>query len=151
MSSAIPSGFVRLSLPASGYLEANGPFFGKRAGDQVVIGLRIESRHCNSIGIAHGGMILTLADVLLTVGSNVRARTSRFLPTLNITCDFIGSAKQGDWVEGRIELLKATGSHLFSQALLQTDEPRPVARISGVLLVRGDPDPAFAPMRYFGD
>jgi uncharacterized protein (TIGR00369 family) len=141
---------VPLTLPPSGYLDANGPFFAKRAGDDIIIGLRIEPRHCNAIGIAHGGMILTLADVLLTVGSNIRARTSRFLPTVNVTCDFIGPAKQGDWIEGRIEVLKVTKSYVFSQALLQTDVARPVARISGVLIVRGDPDPAFAPERYFG-
>src|SRR5260221_3940406 len=101
----IPEGYAPLSLPPSEYLGRNGLFCVKREGAEITIGMRVEPRHANAMGVAHGGMVMTLADVVLTVGSNLRADLSRFLTTVNVTCDFVGPARLGTWVEGRIEVI----------------------------------------------
>lgn len=149
MSDAIPAGFSRINLPPSGYLEANGPFYARRASGTLAIGLRIEPRHANSIGIAHGGLLMTLADVILTVGSNAVTRLSRFLTTASATCDFLSPAKVGDWIAGEVDVLRVTASHVFTASVIRTDAGDAVARVSGVLVVRGDPDPRFDADRYF--
>jgi uncharacterized protein (TIGR00369 family) len=145
----IPEGFSRLDLSSSLFLETSGPFYARRAEGEVTIGMRVERRHCNSMGTMHGGMILAFTDVSLTVGSNILAKTKRFLPTLSVTCDFIGPAKAGDWVQVPVKVLRVTRSYVFSQALIETLEGAPVARVSGTLLIRGEPDPKYDGERYF--
>jgi acyl-coenzyme A thioesterase PaaI-like protein len=65
-----------------------------------------------------------------------------------MTCDFLAPARHGDWLEGRVEVHKVTRNLLFASALLE-GAGEPVARASGVLRISGDPDPRFAPERYF--
>jgi uncharacterized protein (TIGR00369 family) len=149
-AAGVPEGYARLSLPPSEYLGRNGPFYARRDGAEVAIGMRIEPRHANAMGIAHGGLVMTLADVVLTVGSNLRAGLSRFLTTVNVSCDFVGPARLGAWIEGRIEVIRTTKTLVFSRTLLQEQDGSPIARVSGILLMRGEPDPRFSAARYFG-
>jgi uncharacterized protein (TIGR00369 family) len=146
----IPAGFVKLHLESSLYLETNGPFYCRHAGDEVALGMVIEHRHCNSAGTAHGGLLMTFADILLTIGPNVQLDLCRFLPTLNATCDFLGAANEGDWIEGRIEVLRTTKNFIFAQALVSTAAGAPVMRTSGTLLIRGERTARYSANRYFG-
>jgi uncharacterized protein (TIGR00369 family) len=142
-----PEGFAVMQV-RGGFPQANGPFFGKREGERLVIGLRIEERHCNSSGVAHGGMILALADFMLTVCLNYGANLSRFLVTVTVSCDFAGPAKLGDWIEGRVDVLKVTRSMVFGQGLVTTQDGALVARVSGVMKFSGEPDPRYSASRY---
>ncbi|MBS0335446.1 MAG: PaaI family thioesterase [Proteobacteria bacterium] len=146
----IPAGFKALDLPTNAFLNANGPVYVKMEGEHLVLGLRVEERHCSSIGLCHGGMLLTLADLVLTIGVNVQARLSRFLPTVSVTCDFIGAAPRGAWLQARVEVLRTTRNLAFGQGLLSLPDGTPVARISGILKIGGEPDPAYGPERYLG-
>jgi uncharacterized protein (TIGR00369 family) len=139
----IPGDFRRLSLPPAGFIDANGPLCGKWEGDRIVIGLEIEARHCNSNGTCHGGMLTMVADMLLAMGSNLQAGLSRFLPTISLTCDFFGPAKQGVWVEGRLEVLKVTKTLVFSQGLL-TVQGELILRANAILKLSTVTDPKYA-------
>lgn len=144
-----PEGYRPLHLPASGYLQANGPFYAKWDGERFVLGLRVTKRHCNSAGVCHGGMIATLCDVLLTVGGNVQARLSRFLTTMSMSCDFLRPAPEGAWIEGRLDVLHATRNLLFVTGLLEAVDEGAVARTSGILKIAGESDARYAVDRYF--
>lgn len=109
----------------------------------------VERRHCNSMQTMHGGMILAFTDVSLTVGSNILAKTRRFLPTLSATCDFIGPARAGDWVQIAVQVIRMTRNYVFSQGVIETGAGAPVARVSGTLLIRGEPDPTYDGERFF--
>lgn len=146
---ATPEGYRLLQLPASGYLQANGPFFAQWNGERFLLGFRVEQRHCNSSGVCHGGMIATLCDVLLTVGSNIQSGLSRFLPTISMTCDFLAPASIGAWIEGRLDILSTTRNLMFVAGVLEVASCGPIARTSGVLKVSGERDPRFDADRYF--
>lgn len=139
----VPEGFEPLRLKPSGFLQGIGPFWGRRDGDQLAIGLRVEPRHCNSAGLAHGGFLLSLVDVVLTVGTNFNADLRRFLPTVHVDCDFVRGAPAGTWLQGRADIVRVTGGHAFTQLVLTDEAGQVVARASGILLLRGEPDPAF--------
>lgn len=145
----IPAGFVRLSFPPSAFVEMTGPMYGRRAQGVFTLGFRVEPRHCNAIGVCHGGMIATVCDMLLTVGSNIQSGQSRFLPTISMTCDFLAAAREGSWIEGRVEVLRTTRNLLFASGVLEVAGEGPVARASGVMKLAGEPDPRFHPDRYF--
>ena len=145
----MPEGYRPLQLPASGYLQATGPFYAKWDGDRFGLALRVEARHCNSAGVCHGGMVATLCDVLLTVGGNIQGRLSRFLPTISMTCDFLAPAAKGAWIEGRLDVLRVTRSLVFVAGLLEVGPDGIVARTSGVLKIVGEADARYAAERYF--
>lgn len=147
----VPQGFSRLTLPASEFVDSIGPFHGRHKDGQVVLALHIEARHANARGIAHGGLLLGYVDVALTAGSNIASGLSRFLTTVSVSCDFIGPARIGDWLFAHVQVLRVTASHVFSSILLDTPSGSVVARASGVLTYRGDPDPAFHSGRYFSE
>ncbi len=147
METSTPDGFRPLPLPPAGFIDANGPIYGKREGERIVLGIRIEPRHCNSMGTSHGGMLATLADMLLAMGSNLQADLSRFLPTVNLTCDFFGPAPLGAWVEGRVDILRITRSLVFSQGLL-TIESQPIVRANGILKLPSQSDPRYRASRF---
>lgn len=145
---SVPEGFRSMPHIRSGFLHANGPFYAKAEGDKLVIGFPIEERHTNSNGVAHGGMILGFSDFMLTAGLNWGAKLSRFLVTVSVSCDFAGPAKLGDWVEGRVDVLRVTRSMVFGQGLITTGNGDLVARVSGVMKYSGEPDPRFSHLRY---
>ena len=144
----IPAGFQALSFPPSRFVEANGPIYGRRGADGFVMGLLVLPHHCNAAGVCHGGMLATLADMLLTVGSNIQSGQSRFLPTVSMTCDYLAPVPEGAWVEGRVQVLRATRNLLFASGLLEVGGEA-VLRASGVMKLAAETDPRFHPDRYF--
>jgi acyl-coenzyme A thioesterase PaaI-like protein len=128
-----PTGFtaLRLSQPGS-FIEVNGPLFGKREGNKLVMGFRVQPRHCNPANFCHGAMMLALADMLIGPGSEFEVQSGRFLPTISISADFLAPAPLGAWVEGRAHALRKTASLLFAQCLITADGT-PALRASGIM------------------
>jgi uncharacterized protein (TIGR00369 family) len=141
--------FRPLRLPPSAFLAATGPYEAAWDGERFVLGFRVQDRHCNAAGMCHGGMLATLCDVLLTVGSNIQSGSSRFLPTISMTCDYLAPAGNGAWIEGRLAILRTTRNLLFASGLLEIPRQGPIVRTSGVMKVGGEPDPRFHRDRYF--
>lgn len=130
MVKEIPQGFIPLNRP-SPFIHTIGPVYIKDAGARPIIGLPIEDKHANARGIAHGGVLASLADIAL--GYNLVFSTSppRALVTVHLTVDFIGSAKIGDWVEAHVEIQKQEGRTAFASARLISGNKQ-LARASGI-------------------
>jgi len=134
MSLDIPSGFAPLKL-IFGFLEANGPLYGKWADDRLLLGFRVELRHCNPGQVAHGGMLGTFADMLLPIAARLQSKTDMgFLPTVNLSCDYLAPAPLGAWVEGRAEAVTITRNLLFAQGLAAADGT-PCLRANGIFKI----------------
>ena len=143
----IPDGFEAVQA-GSPFVDLTGPFFFKEIGHGVAIGLRIEEKHCNSAGTAHGGLVSTMADIALgnsighaSISEEERAQWREdgyelrrpAIPrvTVNLTTDYAGFAKVGDWVEMHVEIQKLGKSLAFASAHLHCDGER-IARSSGI-------------------
>lgn len=85
-------------------LELLGPFYSRGAGADLVLGLRVAEKHANARGFAHGGVLLTLADVALGYAAEGSVDPPARLITASISADFAGSARPGDWVETRVDV-----------------------------------------------
>ncbi len=126
----VPEGF--LPRPVSGgFLKAIGPIYVKREDGRSIFGLLVEEQHCNGKDMCHGGMLATLADVVLGIGGMEQAGVSGFFITVSLTNDFLAPAPLGAWIEARVELLRATRTTMFVQGIF-TVEGEPVLRSSGV-------------------
>ena len=74
------------------------------------------------MGICHGGMLATFADMLLPIGAVtlVPELHNRFLPTVSLQLDFMSPARLGDWVEGEMQVLRTTRTMVFMQGLVRS-------------------------------
>lgn len=141
----VPEGF-RPRRFASGFIDANGPLYVKTLDRTVALGFRVEPRHCNMMGICHGGMIATFCDMLLPIAAHALSAelARRFLPTISLQVDYLGPSKLGAWVQGEAQLLRRTRALVFMQGLVTADG-EPAARVSGVFKIGPGFDDALAP------
>ena len=100
----------------------SGPVYGRLEGAELTLGFRVLAHHVNPLGICHGGMLATFADILLACGAMYRPEAwGRILPTIGLQLDYLAPAPRGAWVEGQAELLRATRSMVFSQCVVRAD------------------------------
>lgn len=127
----LPEGY-RPTVRQAPFWDLAGPFYEKDGEDDTrCIGLRIEERHGNVRGTAHGGLIATLADIAL--GYNIACATGWTVPiaTVNLSIDYAGAAQVGDWLEARVDLHRIGRTLIFANAFIHVGEKR-IARVSGV-------------------
>jgi uncharacterized protein (TIGR00369 family) len=141
MSADIPEGFAPFKI-AMGFLAANGPLYGRWDGTHLLMGFRVEARHCNPGQVAHGGMMATFADMLLPIAARFQSKTDMgFLPTVNLACDFLAPAPLGAWIEGRAEVVRMTRNLLFAQGLATADGEA-CLRANGIFKIKSTRDGA---------
>lgn len=97
--SAAPEGFTPRVL--------RGPFFGGRTvftGGALtdLFAARIRGDDCNGLGITHGGVIATLADIFLVGFIAAQLPAHARLVTASLSVDYLGPSRAGDWLLGRI-------------------------------------------------
>lgn len=147
----IPEGFVPLVLGANPFVQSVGPLYGHRAeglAGRLVMGLRVESRHCSPSGYCHGGMLMTLADMLVVLGSSMQSGINKFMTTVSLSGDFMTAVPKGAWIEGRLEILKTTRTLIFCQGLYTVDGG-PALRVDGIVKPIGDERPPGSLLRFF--
>jgi len=88
-----------------GFGRKVGPLYRRTTGAGTTTGLRVLPHHTNGLQNAHGGLLMTLAD--MAWGNVVSFERSRYWVTVRLVCDFLAPAEIGDWVEGGGELLSA--------------------------------------------
>jgi uncharacterized protein (TIGR00369 family) len=148
----VPPGFVPLGFGENPFIELIGPLYGHREeglAGRLVLGLRVERRHCSPSGYCHGGMLTAMADMLLVVGGNLQSGQQRFMSTVSLSTDFLAPVPLGAWLHGRLDVLRATRNLVFCQGLYSVG-PDPVLRVDGIVKPIGEADPRFAAERYFG-
>ncbi|MEV6794105.1 hotdog fold thioesterase [Streptomyces sp. NPDC051320] len=89
---------MSVSPPAAGtaadpYASALGVTVLQAAEEAVRVELTIAGRHLNDRGIAHGGVLFSLADVALSVAANLDGRFA-LVPTA--TVHFLRPVREGD-------------------------------------------------------
>jgi acyl-coenzyme A thioesterase 13 len=133
-----PAGFEPL-FRTSPVLELIGPLFSKGKGADLVIGLRVEAKHCNARGTVHGGILATLADVALGYTLASASTPPANLVTANLTLDYAGTAKIGDWLETHVDIQKQGNRLAFANCYISAGDQR-IVRASAVFLVAGQRD-----------
>ena len=129
---AIPEHF-RPAKIGGDFVAFNGPLYGRWTGEKVLLGFRVEQRHCNPVGTCHGGMLATLADMLIPSAAlyQTQMEERRFLPTVSLQIDYMGSVPLGAWVQGEAQILRMTRNMVFGQGIVSVDG-EPVLRVSGI-------------------
>ncbi len=129
----VPEGYEPLRRGGP-FLHLFGPLYVKDAGGVPVIGVRIVEKHLNVRGIAHGGMLVTLADSALGIVLSLSQPSPRPMVSVNLSVDFAEAARPGDWVEAHVDIQKVGQRLAFANCYLSVGERR-ILRASGVFAV----------------
>ena len=120
-----PAGFV-LATGRGAFSTRNGPYFHDAAGRQAFFARK---RHCNGIGLIHGGMLSAFLDGVLASAS-ARA-TGAVSVTVHLSVDFLDMGRAGEWVIGEASLTRAARDLAFVEGRAHIGG-RILARATGV-------------------
>ena len=123
-----PDGFVAM-VGRGPFTSHNGPYFHDPDAGGTKQAFWAEARHCNNLGIVHGGMLSTFLDGLLA-GAAYRASGATPV-TMHLSIDFLDMARAGDWILGEGRVTRATGDVAFVEGRAHVAS-RDLARASGV-------------------
>lgn len=123
-----PDGFV--SSPGRGAFSGhNGPYFHRPAAGGAEQAFFALARHCNGLGLIHGGMLSAFLDGLLA-GAAARA-TGATPVTVHLSVDFLDMGRAGEWVLGAAKVTRAARDIAFVEGRAHV-AGRDLARASGV-------------------
>jgi len=114
VSSVVPDGFVQLDM-ADDFVRLVGPLYVKLEADGPRVGLLLERRHGNPLGIAHGGCLVTLADMVMGFGCGFATKTAGVHPTITLNSDFVRGARIGHWIDGKAVITRRTPNFIFAR------------------------------------
>jgi len=120
-----PPGFI-LSSGRGSFSTHNGPYFHREDGAQAFFALK---RHCNSIGLIHGGMLSAFLDGVLA-GAASRGSGAVGV-TVHLSIDFLDMGRAGEWVIGEASLTRAASDLAFVEGRARVGA-RNLARATGI-------------------
>jgi acyl-coenzyme A thioesterase 13 len=133
--SAIPEGWRKIAR-LSPFNALVGPLYERGAGESLALGLRIETKHTNSRGICHGGVLATFADLALGYAMQARGEIAANFVTVNLSIDYAGAAKVGDWIESAVEVQRIGARLAFANCYLVSAGER-IVRASAIFARAG--------------
>ena len=128
MRAEAPPGFT-LQSGRGGYSNHIGPYYGREVAEGVEQAFFAEARHCNGVGLIHGGMLSAFLDGLLA-GAAGRSTGAR-LVTVHLSVDFLAMGRAGEWVIGSAHLTRAARDIAFAEGQARIAD-RVLARATGV-------------------
>jgi acyl-coenzyme A thioesterase 13 len=122
-------------LDPSPFSERVGPLYLSDRDPLPVIGARVEPHHANRAGRAHGGLLMTMADIALIRAAREHVPPGSALSTADLHIAFLDGLNQGDWVEAFPSVDRIGRSLIHASCLLRSGR-REVARAMGTVAVR---------------
>lgn len=105
------------------FIDHIGPVLIRTGGSEAQLKVEIARQHANPNGGSHGGMLLTLLD--LVQGLSVKAALtgaggvlSGHPTTVQIGCNFISAARTGETLQGRAVVERVTRTMSFTAGRL---------------------------------
>ncbi|HHZ09630.1 MAG TPA: PaaI family thioesterase [Rhizobiales bacterium] len=107
-----------------------GEILASRKNGVNIYGIRVEDRHDNSTGRAHGGLIMAFCDEVMGLEAHDPSTKDIFF-TVNFECQFVSGAMIGDFLEVTVERIEAGRSMVVMRGTCRS-AGRVVATCTGV-------------------
>ena len=130
---AVPQGWRKRTLP--GFAGLIGPLWVRKEEDGWAYGLLATAGHLNPAGVVHGGLLTALLDHGISAIA-WEALGRRACVTVQLDTHFLAAAREGQFLEVRGRVVRATSSLVFMQGELSTDG-QAVATAAAVLKQMG--------------
>lgn len=115
-----PQGY-KLLRGRSPFVQEIGPLYYRVRDADLQFGLRVVTRHCNALGICHGGVLLTLADIAMGSAAMYFINPRKSMLTVALSTNFQAAAEAGLWVEASAEITGYSSSLAFARVSLTSD------------------------------
>lgn len=111
------------------------PLFSRNTGEAIVIGVRVDRRHCNSRDTVHGGLISALADNAMGLSCALFLDDAiTGVVTVSLGVDFLRAVQIGEWLQFETTFVRPGSTLCFAQAFAVGDGSV-CARANGVFRV----------------
>jgi uncharacterized protein (TIGR00369 family) len=117
----------------TGFGDLAGPLW--RNGD-AIFGFVAAKKHLNFNDVVHGGMLATLVDQAMGMTA-LRATGDKRHATIELSVQFVGAVRLGEFVVADCEVVRLTRSIIFMRSKV-TVGTRTVAIASGVWKIAGE-------------
>ncbi|APV49021.1 hypothetical protein BWI17_04590 [Betaproteobacteria bacterium GR16-43] len=129
-----PQGFAPLGRPGP-FLEVLGPLYlPSDANVRNIVAMRALNKHLNLRRVVHGGVLAALVDTAFGIVIGLTREPRLSTVTVNLSCDYLQSAKEGDWIEAHVDILRTGKRLVYAQGLLKV-EGKAILRASGVFAI----------------
>lgn len=108
-----PEGFVLMNRRGA-FTSHNGPFYSRPSEEGAEQAFYALPRHCNGLGVVHGGMLAAFMDGLLA--NAVGRKTGRPGMTIHLSINYLSMARAGEWVFGEAKVTRTTADVGFAEA-----------------------------------
>ena len=113
----------------------SGPFYlGKGDNGETIVALEVSQSQCNSGLVAHGGLIMTLADLAVCHEAVKNLGNLRAL-TVSLTANFLKPAKKGTILKAFPEVSHRTKRTAFAEAYILADDEKVFTCTSVIRLI----------------
>jgi len=118
----IPCGFVPIEQGGT-FISHVGGLHWHRHAEHSEVCLLLRPQHLNPNGTAHGGLLLTILDILLgaTVESYLGAIEGRHPATIQLSCSMLAPAHNGELVFGEAAVDNSTRTVTFVSGRLHSN------------------------------
>jgi acyl-coenzyme A thioesterase 13 len=121
---------------SSPFLDLIGPLLSRRSQTGIEFALRIDDRHVNARGFAHGAVLAGLADVALGYAAARSQDPPAKLVTASLTIDFVAPVERQEAVVASVDVQRVGRRLAFANCYLHCGDRR-VARASAVFANTG--------------
>ncbi|HEY4345310.1 MAG TPA: PaaI family thioesterase [Parvibaculum sp.] len=130
-----PQGFA--PVQTKGFGGFAGPVVRGEDKDGALFLFDIAQQHLNGDDRLHGGMMMSLASIVMGEVASMMAATQDGAAArpLSINCDFVSAGETGERVEGRAQVTRATRSVLFITGELRVGD-RILMTATGVYAIK---------------
>lgn len=111
-----PDAFV-VSDPDDPHETQAGLFYMRKDGPISEVYLHAARKHCNTGGMIHGGLLMTMADLALCAACRDGLEGERAI-TVSLNAEFLSAGQEGDFVEAKAELTRRGRSMAFARCLI---------------------------------
>ena len=113
----------------------SGPFYlGKGNNGETIVALEFSQSQCNSGLVAHGGLLMTLADLAVCHEAVKNLGNLRAL-TVSLTANFLKPAKKGTILKAFPEVSHRTKRTAFAEAYILADDEKVFTCTSVIRLI----------------
>jgi acyl-coenzyme A thioesterase 13 len=133
---SLPDGYELFS--ASPFGELVGPLYAGRRDSRPTIAVRVSSGHGNRNGRAHGGLMMTVADIALTRAAREQLPPDARVSTADLHIAFLESVSEGEWLEAIPSIDRVGRSLIHGNCVLEVGA-KTAARVLATIAVHRSP------------
>jgi len=130
----VPEHFQALE-PPSPFSELVGPLYINTSEPVPVLGVRVRGEHANQRGRAHGGLLMTLADIAVSRAARAQVPAGAVFATADLHISFLEGVSEGQWLEAVPRLDRLGRSLIHASCEIRCAEHL-AARVLATIAVR---------------